>query len=74
MPIITISLSSRQQETIQHLREMKIETSAEIIRWCKEKLTLPAKSKLRQKNGIPGRKNSKKYYQEIIDFYTKNNG
>lgn len=66
-------LSLRQQETIENLKIKGITTPDDIIRYCLLKIPQPNKiTYVKHPNAkrVPRRRHSKKYYYEIIDYYT----
>ena len=65
-------LTSRQKETIEHIKNFGIETPEDIIKYCLMKLQQPySTSYTKHLNAVrkPRRRHSRKYYYQIIDFY-----
>lgn len=68
-----MELTARQQLTIKHLTDFKgITTSNEIVKYCKFKLSQPRRKNhpVDRSHRVPGRPHSKKYYQEIINYFS----
>lgn len=77
-----MALTDRQLQTIQDLSYKEKQTPEQIIAYCEEKLKLPRagfssrKRKLLKAKGLSSNKSrtgtrrfSRRYYQEIIDYY-----
>lgn len=59
-------LTPQQKRTIENLAVAGIKTPEQIIEYCSSKIILP---RFYKKTGRHLRRHSKKYYQQIIDFY-----
>lgn len=66
-----MALTPRQLETIEHLAVSGTKTPEQIIAYCESRLLRPhRRNHLKHPElRVPGRRHSKKYYQEIISHY-----
>ena len=65
-----MELTDRQKLTIEHLKPSGIESPLDIINYCVNKMDQPKRTNHRHNKHlhVPGRKHSKQYYQEIINY------
>lgn len=65
-----MTLTPRQQLTLDHLKQQGITKPLDIIKYCLEKINKPRRSNLKSQyySNNQLRRRSKQYYQDIINY------